>query len=391
MLYDTFSAIRVIYYLSNLVGLSPFSCVTYNSRGRKWKKIIPSRYGRLHTIIIILFVIIGTTVMEVWRLLCSYPWIKEITVLITDLTLLLVTCVVALVSLINCIRGRRHAFSTTLSSISHVDEVLLCQYEDVWKNMAILQASQVSYFVLYEVFFCCFQYTVWANEHGSKNPNHIPISCGIHAVTCIMEIQYFNLVLMLKRRFSVLNSHFESVAAPQRTLTRLYESGMNSRTRTSGETVPERHFEIHVPTTSAAKSYSTREWQQSLYKLRCVNDVLSDAVTSVSSAYGLQILLSLSMIFMSVTTCLYFAISFATKLRQDEGNVGKHQCALVFSLIWAAVGIFRTFVISSSCHAVNREASRTPVLLRKLLLEPSVCQRPLQKSNCSYSKAELAQ
>jgi hypothetical protein len=193
-----------------------------------------------------------------------------------------------------------------------------------------------------------------------------------------MEIQYFNLVLMLKRRFSVLNSHFDSVAALQRTLNRLYESGMISRPRTSGEIVPIRHVETDVPNkqnhaTSAAKSYSTREWQQNLYKLRCVNDVLSDAVASVSSAYGLQILLSLSMSFMSVTTCLYFAIVFATKLRQDEGNVVKHQCALVFSLIWAAVGIFRVFVISSSCHAVSREAGRTPVLLRKLLLEPSVC------------------
>jgi hypothetical protein len=261
--------------------------------------------------------------------------------------------------------------------MSHVDEVLLYPFEDVWKNMDIIQVCEVSYFVLYEVFFYCFQYTVWADEHGSKNRNHIPISCGIHAVVCIMEIQYFNLVLMLKRRFFAINSHFDSVVASHRTLNRLYESGMISRTRSAGKIVPGRHFKIDVPNkqncaVSATKSYSTGEWQQVLYKLRCVNDILNDAVASISSAYGLQILLSMTMCFMSVTTCLYFAIGFATKLREDEGNESKHRSALAFSLIWAAVGIFRTAVITSSCHAVSCEAGRTPVLLQKLLLEPSV-------------------
>jgi hypothetical protein len=316
----------------------------------------------------IMFVTIGTALMMVWRILYSYPRIQAITVLITDLALLLVTCVVALASLIQCIRRRHHEFGTTLSSISHVDEIIPCPFENAWKSAVILQASEVSYFVLYEVIFCCFQYTVWANEHRSKNPNHIPISCGIHAVICIAEIQFFNLVSMLERRFSALNSHFGSVVAPRRTLNRLYEGGLTFRTRTATEIVPGRHFEIDV----AAKSHSTREWQQDLYKLRCVNDVLSDAVTSVSSGYGLQILLSLSIIFMSVTTSLYFAIGFAAKLREDEGNAGQHQRALVFSLTWAAVGIFRTFAISSSCRSVSAEAARTSVLLQKLLLEPSV-------------------
>jgi hypothetical protein len=381
MPYDIFSAIRVLYCLSNLVGLYPFSCVTEDkSRARKWKRIIRvcSWYGRLHTIIMIIFVIIGAAVMMVWRISYSYPRIQSITVLITDLTLLLVTCLVAVVSLVKCVTGSHRAFSSMLASISHVDEVLVYQSEDIGKNSDILQASQVSYFLLYEVLFYYFQYTVWANEHGSKNRNHIPISCIIHAVICVMEIQYFYLVLMLKRRFSALNSHFVSVPASHTTLNRIVESGMNSRIRTAGNSILERQFKVGAPNKqnyaiSAAINYSTREWQQNLYKLRCANDILNDAVAAVSSAYGLQILLSMTMSFLSVTTCLYFGIGFATKLREEEEDIeGKHQSALVFSLIWAAVGIFRIFTITSTCNAVSGEASRTSVLLQKLLLEPSL-------------------
>lgn len=276
-------------------------------------------------------------------------------------------------SLVKCVIGRHRAFSSLSLCISHVDEVLVYQSDDVWRNRDILQASQVSYFVLYQVFFYCFQYTVWANEHGSKNRNHIPILCVIHAVVCVMEIQYFNLVLMLKLRFSALNSHFASVPASHRTSNRIYESEMNTRTRNADKSIRERQFTVGAPNKqNYALNYSTRERQQNLYKLRCVNDILNDSVAAVSSAYGLQILLAMTMNFMSVTTCLYFGIGFATKLRENEDSEGKHQSALVFSLIWAAVGMFRIFVITSSCNAVSAEASRTSVLLQKLLLEPSV-------------------
>jgi hypothetical protein len=188
-----------------------------------------------------------------------------------------------------------------------------------------------------------------------------------------MEIQYFNLVLMLKLRFSALNSHFASVPASHRTSNRIYESEMNTRTRNADKSIRERQFTVGAPNKqNYALNYSTRERQQNLYKLRCVNDILNDSVAAVSSAYGLQILLAMTMNFMSVTTCLYFGIGFATKLRENEDSEGKHQSALVFSLIWAAVGMFRIFVITSSCNAVSAEASRTSVLLQKLLLEPSV-------------------
>jgi hypothetical protein len=192
-----------------------------------------------------------------------------------------------------------------------------------------------------------------------------------------MEIQYFNLVLMLKRRLSVLNSHFDSVPASHRTLNRIYESGISSRTRAADNTVRERQFKIDAQNEQdyaifAVRNYSTREWQQKLFKLRCVNDILSDVVTSINSTYGLQILLSMTMNFMSVTTCLYFGIGFAIKLREDEESGGKHQSALVLSLIWAAVGMFRIFSITSACNAVSGEAGSTSVLLQKLLLQPSL-------------------
>jgi ABC-type sugar transport system permease subunit len=262
-----------------------------------------------------------------------------------------------------------------LSSILHVDEGLMYPSEDVWKNTNILQASEFIYFVFYEVFFYCFQYTVWANEHGSKNRYHIPISCVIHAVICVMEMQFFNLAVILKRLFSVLNSRIYSVPASHRITGKTHDSGIISRTPAANNKIRELQFKISIENKQgdaiSVRNYSTKECQQQLYKLRCVKDILSDVVSS-NSTYGPQILLSLTMTFMSVTTCLYFGIGFAIKLQEDEGGQGKHKYALILCLIWAAVGIFRTVVITSSCNAASGEADRASVLLQKLLLEPSL-------------------
>jgi hypothetical protein len=375
---DIFTATRVMYHLSNLVGLAPFTWVTEESpSGKKCKKFLTSRCGRLHTIFMILTVTLGTAVMTVWRVVYSYPRIRTVIVLITDLTVLFITYAVALASLVKCVREHQHSLSRILTSISRVDESLLYPCEEVWKNTDIFQASQFIYFVFYEVLLYCFQYNVWAKEHGSKNRHHIPISCVIHAVICVMEIQYLNLVLMLKRRFFVLNSSFDSFPVTQSTASRTHASGVHFIRATADKPTHERQRKIGAPNGQdyairVAGSFSTREWQQQLYRQRCVSDILSDVVSSVNSRYGLQILLSMTMTFMSVTTCLFFGIAFAVSSQKDEGSVGKHRSALMFSLIWATVGIFRTCMITSSCNAVSGEADRTAVLLQKLLLEPSL-------------------
>jgi hypothetical protein len=258
-----------------------------------------------------------------------------------------------------------------------VDDSLLHPCEELWKNTDIFQASQFIYFVFYEASLYCFQYTVWVKENGSKNIHHIPISCVIHAVICVMEIQYLNLVLMLKRRFVVLNSLFDSFPVRQRNGSKWHASGVYFRTAAVDKHTPQKLFKIGTPNEEgyvirAAASYSIREWQQQLYRQRCVSDILGDVVSSVNSMYGLQILLSMTMSFMSVTTCLFFGIAFTVTAQKDVSSEGKHLSALVLSLIWATVGIFRTCMITSSCNAVGSEADRTAVLLQKLLLEPSL-------------------
>jgi hypothetical protein len=264
-----------------------------------------------------------------------------------------------------------------LTTISLVDESLLYPCEEAWKNTDIFQVSQFIYFVFYEVLLYCFQYNVWAKEHGSKNRHHIPISCVIHAVICVMEIQYLNLVLMLKRRFFLLNSSFDSFPVTHRNASKTRASGTYFITATARKHIQERHLKTVVQNEKdcairAAENFSTREWQRQLYRQRCASDILSDVVSSVNSRYGLQILLSMTMTFMSVTTCLFFGIVFAVKSQKDESSEGKHCSALVLSIIWATVGIFRTCMITSSCNSVAGEADRTAVLLQKLLLEPSL-------------------
>jgi hypothetical protein len=366
MLPDIFPAIQVLCFLSNRVGLAPFACVREeNPTGRKRRKFAPSLYGRFHTIFVIMFTTFWTAVMAGWRILYSYPRVRTVTILITDLTVLLVTYSVAVVSLAKCVRGRLHAFTCMMSTTPHADEGLSYPPQYVWENTNILHVTEFLYFVLYEVLFYRFQYTVWVDEHGSKNWHHIPISCVIHAVICIMEMQYFNLVIILKRRISLLNSRIDSVAISCRITGRIHDSGIIYWTPAANNMIRERQIKINVANETGdavfAKICSTKECQQQLYKLRCVNDELSDAVSSVNSTYGLQILLSMTSTFISATTSLHFGIRFAIKLQEEP---------LILALIWAAVGIFRTALIISSCNAASVEGARTSVLLQKLLLEP---------------------
>jgi hypothetical protein len=266
-----------------------------------------------------------------------------------------------------------NTLSTMLTSLSEVDEGLLYPFEDVWQNTNILQASQLLYFVFYECFFC-LQYMVWSEEHGSKNRNYISISCIIQGVVCVTEMQYFSLVVALKRRFSVLNSRLVSFPASHRTGFMIYDSGVKSRTQPRDDgNIWERRCRIGAQyTQDKARNYTSRGWQQKLHELRCFSDKLSDVVSSLNSMNGVQILLSITLIFIIVTTSLYFDIGFAVELREGAGSEAKHQSALILSLIWAAVGIFRIVIITLSCNAASSEADQTPVLLQKLLLEPSL-------------------
>jgi len=99
---DIFTALRVMYHLPNPVGLAPFAWVTEESlSGRKHKKFIPSRYGRLHNIFMILIVTAGRAVMMVWRIAYSYHRKRKVTVLVTELTVLFIAYALAVVSLIS--------------------------------------------------------------------------------------------------------------------------------------------------------------------------------------------------------------------------------------------------------------------------------------------------
>ena len=344
---DIFTALRAMYHLSNLVGLAPFTSVTEESpSGRKRKKYIPSRYRKLHTMFMILIVTAGTAVMMVWRIMYSYPRIRKVTVLVIDLTVFFIACSLAILSLIKYVREHHHSLSRILTSISRVGEILLYPCEEAWKNTEIFQASQFIYFVVYGVLFYFFQYNVLVREHGSKDRNHIPITCVIHAVIFVTEIQYFNLVLMLKRRFSILNSRFDSSPLRHRTASRTQSWGVSFSKASGSQHIQERQLKFGALNEKdyaicATGNYSTREWQQQLHTQRCVSDILGDVVSSMNSRYGLQILLSMTLTFISVTTCLFFGITFAVNSQKDTISEGKHLSALTFSLIWACVGIFK--------------------------------------------------
>ncbi|KAJ9580475.1 hypothetical protein L9F63_024348 [Diploptera punctata] len=97
-----------------------------------------------------------------------------------------------------------------------------------------------------------------------------------------------------------------------------------------------------------------------MHTLRMLYDVLCDIVSSINGIYGFQILVITMGGVMGMTVSLNAAIIVYSK----SGLSHK----VTTSFVWATMAMVSLFVVSGCCNSTVKEASRTSVLLQKLLL-----------------------
>ena len=352
---ELFEASLPTYYLSKLAGLTPLKRVKERTQAGIKFKYVNSIFGRIYSVLIMIVIAIGATIMITWRIKNTYPKLNKMTVLMTDFCLLLATSIIAITSIAKFSMEKFKAIDY-LSAISEIDEYLLPTTDRIWKNMRIIQFLEIIYIAFYFIILFSFQKTVWVLEHGSKNTYHFPISFVIHFVIVVAEIQHFNLILLLKHRFSVLNSYIKEAKE-------FYS--ISGKTQNTWVVMSARPRKTKLM--KNFRCYSRHDWLRRLKQLRSINDSLCDIASNMNSTYGFPILLSVTVTFVSITTCLYFGICFIEKMKSNLDAK-----PLIFSLLWASVGFFRLSSINLSCNAASHEANTSAILLQKILLQPDL-------------------
>ncbi|KAJ9581447.1 hypothetical protein L9F63_023379, partial [Diploptera punctata] len=104
-----------------------------------------------------------------------------------------------------------------------------------------------------------------------------------------------------------------------------------------------------------------------LRTLRRYHDTLHDIAEAVNAIYGFQIFLEMISTFIDIVIELYYAITCG--LKDEDGNMSSANFHGVFICLgWVVVFIVKLISITMTCHVACSEANRTVVILQKMLL-----------------------
>jgi hypothetical protein len=236
--------------------------------------------------------------------------------------------------------------------IAKIDFIILKSSGEYYKKAKI--SLTVELFVMFLIlgFKLKNDYITWGSAHGYE------VLCYSHLyvdtlVEWIVVIQFVNVVILLKDRFSLLNAHLSVL------------SGISEiDTSMEGFCLPsfKRAFSINV------KEIKPQLTQKDVLNFNNTHDTLLDAVLLVQSTYEVQILFTLLSTFVGTTVWSYFGLCYFYGYI-GTGNNGISVPNFVLCItIWSFLHIAKLFFITVPCHLANNNMAQTSTVLRKLLL-----------------------
>jgi hypothetical protein len=315
-----------------------------------------------------------------------YPTVKATTT-VADVLILCSLVVNAILILAIGVVTIRKGIGTILSKLVLADAALLANQNIVYmKTKAFLLFEIVVLFcVLFTLY--CYDCWVWVKIFGYRNM-YYAVSYLVNTVSYVMDIQFVNLVLLLRHRFSLINSQLVTRDTIMYSKMSCYRHENNSYNNAhnlactinsiSTEELQQysasfNYHSDHVSivmtehTVYTGSSHCARK-HQSFYKLRVLHGLLCDVSSLVNDTYGFQILSDITTTLINITTYLYFCILYTLNLHNYKNVVISSEHMLSLHLFWLAMYLFKTVSVAVSCHAASNEANRTVVLVQKLLL-----------------------
>jgi hypothetical protein len=350
---DFFLAIRPVLYVSRALGLAPFAYVKKTlPGGRKWEQVVISSPALVYSFFVVVFHLCFTLSSFILKMNFVFTHMSD-TAVVVDV-LLHTASITSLVSLALSVSTNRNNIARIMYVIAKIDLIILKNSEEYYKKAKISLTFQLFVIFLTLGLKITYNYITWWSTYGLKLLLYSYLYVDT-LIEWIVVIQFMNMVILLKDRFSLLNTHL-------------------SLSLLLGISEVDNFMEgIYLPSLKTACSINVKGLkpqltQKEILTFNSIHDMLSDAVLLVKSTYEVQILFSLLSTFVGTTVWSYFGLCFL--IGYDVADSTEISVSnIVACNIWSLLHIAKLLFITVPCHLANNNMAHTSIVLRKLMLE----------------------
>ncbi|KAJ9599489.1 hypothetical protein L9F63_010021 [Diploptera punctata] len=332
---DVHSAVMPLYYVSRLLGLASYRYEKHTSKPSASSKsrndisqypereFRTSKCGIIYTTIILLALFVGIVYYLVHKILYDFTEVK-ITYVVTQVMTLCLSTATTLVSLGLELTLNRKRMEKVMLKFTQIDRILNLESNSIYRRIRC--------FVILELVLSLILlgarhgYELWSR--GERHYITVSMRFIVHFMSTVMIVQFVSFIQVLKQRYCCVNESLAVLGDIDDKLLNFeqgrvsfteHKLGISSSNSTSivphAEEIPnsESHphnssiftseSEIgHISTNVSSKFISHRHPQgvTNIHALRYVHTLLYDIGDLINSIYGIQILLAMAYIFMSV-------------------------------------------------------------------------------------------
>jgi hypothetical protein len=326
----------------------------------------------------------------VWKILYDFSDVK-LTYAVTQIMTLCLSAATTVISLGLELTCNRRRLKKVMLKLAHVDKILMPDTNYMHKKMSCFVVFELVIFVF--LLLARHGYELWSR--GGKEHVNVIIRFVIHFMSTVMIVQFVSFIHVLKQRFRCVNrqlsllggiedrgsgleivklgfiQHRFGVTTSQNTTVVPHADDIqSSKSHEQGSAATSIFISDtetgHLPSTSSSSKFRSQcrpHDVANIHTLRCIHTILYDIGGLVNSVYGLQLLLAMAYIFMSVVK--YFHVIMISQ--QDQLSSFRVNGVVPLMCV-VSIHIANVLWVTASCNAACFEACRTTTLVNKFLL-----------------------
>lgn len=398
------SATLPLYYVSRILGLASYryqirkstnqsgpsrnrnSSDTYDLEG----EFQTSKCAVLYTGVMLVALLVWLVYSLVWKILYDFSDVK-LTYAVTQTMTLCLSVATTVTSLVLELTWNRGRLKKVMLKLTHVDKILMPDTNYVHKKMSCFVVLELVIFVF--LLLARHGYELWSR--GGEQYVNVIIRFVIHFMSTVMIIQFVSFIYVLKQRLRCVNrqlcllagfddqgsgldivkmgftQHKFGVPSSLNTVVVPHADDIHSsKSHEQGSAATSIFISDtdigHLPSTSSSSKFRSQCRSievANIHTLRCIHTILYDIGSLVNSVYGLQLLMAMAYIFMSVVK--YFHVVMISQ--QDELSSFRVNGITPLMCV-VSIHIANVLWVTASCNAACFEACRTTNLVNKFLL-----------------------
>jgi gustatory receptor len=342
--------IQPLLYVSRALGLAPYAFVKKTLPGGKvLENLEISSAALIYSKFFVALHLCVLAVSYTFKYTYMYPQMLA-TDTVIDILLHTVS-ISSIVSLVLSVTKNRNAIIRITSLIAQTEGVLLGSSRKYYRKAKISLFVQVIVIFIVIGMFTFYDYITWYSFHGVTffGFSHLYLDTLIE---WIVVIQFVNMVVLLKDRFSLLNTRLSN-------LTGSFEI----------ENSKEGYYLPSLETARVSvKEIKSRLTEKEILTFNNIHDILFDTVLLVKSTYEVQIFLSLLSAFAGITIYSYYGLCVLYGYISSENATVSNTKVFLLPIIRSLLHMAKLVCITVPCHSANNNMAHSSTVLRKLLL-----------------------